>query len=32
LPPLGLFFANQIHLPISKSNTFVWAHREIFQK
>jgi hypothetical protein len=30
LPPLGLFFANQIHFPISKSNTLVWAHREIF--
>jgi hypothetical protein len=23
LPPLGLFFANQIHFPISKSNTLV---------
>jgi hypothetical protein len=26
LPPLGLFFfANQIHFPISKSNSLVWA-------
>jgi hypothetical protein len=25
-------FANQIHFPISKSNTLVWAHREIFQE
>jgi hypothetical protein len=32
LPPLGLFFANQIHFPISKSNTLVWAQREIFQE
>jgi hypothetical protein len=23
-------FANQIHFPISKSNTLVWTHREIF--
>jgi hypothetical protein len=32
LPPLGLFFANQILFPISKSNTLVWANREIFQE
>jgi hypothetical protein len=32
LPPLGLFFANQIHFPISKSNTLVWAHKELFQE
>jgi hypothetical protein len=32
LPPLGLFFANQILFPISKSNTLVWAHRELFQE
>jgi hypothetical protein len=25
LPPLGLFFVNQIHFPISKSNSLVWA-------
>jgi hypothetical protein len=25
-------FANQIHFPISKLNTVVWAHREIFQE
>ena len=25
-------FANQILFPISKSNTFVWANREIFQE
>jgi phosphate/sulfate permease len=24
-------FANQILFPISKSNTLVWANREIFQ-
>jgi hypothetical protein len=30
LPPLG-FFANQIRFPISKSNSLVWAQREIFQ-
>jgi hypothetical protein len=24
-------FANQIHFPISKSNSLVWAQREIFQ-
>jgi hypothetical protein len=32
LPPLGLFFANQIHFPISKSTTLVWAQSEIIQK
>jgi hypothetical protein len=32
LPPLGLFFANQILFPISKSNTLVWENREIFQE
>jgi hypothetical protein len=32
LPPLGLFFANQIHFPIFKSNTLVWAHKELFQE
>jgi hypothetical protein len=32
LPPLGLFFANQIHFPISKSNSLVWVQREIFQE
>jgi hypothetical protein len=31
LPPLG-FFVNQIHFPISKSNTLVRAQREIFQE
>jgi hypothetical protein len=25
-------FANQILFPISKSNTLVWANREIFQE
>jgi hypothetical protein len=30
LLPLGLFFANQIHFPISKSNSLVWAQGEIF--
>jgi hypothetical protein len=25
-------FANQIHYPISKLNTVVWAHREIIQE
>jgi hypothetical protein len=25
-------FANQILFPISKSNTLVWAHRELFQE
>jgi hypothetical protein len=25
-------FANQIHFPISKLNTVVWAHRELFQE
>jgi hypothetical protein len=25
-------FANQIHFPISKSNSLVWAQREIFQE
>jgi hypothetical protein len=25
-------FVNQIHFPISKSNTLVWAQREIFQE
>jgi hypothetical protein len=25
-------FVNQIYFPISKSNTLVWAHREIFQE
>jgi hypothetical protein len=25
-------FANQIPFPISKSNTLVWANREIFQE
>jgi hypothetical protein len=25
-------FANQIHFPISKLNTLVWANREIFQE
>jgi hypothetical protein len=25
-------FANQIHVPISKSNTLVWAQGEIFQE
>jgi hypothetical protein len=32
LPPLGLFFANQIHFPISKSNSLVWAQGEIIQE
>jgi hypothetical protein len=32
LPPLSLFFANQIHFPFSKSNSLVWAQREIFQE
>jgi hypothetical protein len=32
LPRLGLFFSNQILFPISKSNTLVWANREIFQE
>ena len=32
LQPLDLFFANQIHFPISKSNTLVWAQREMFQE
>jgi hypothetical protein len=32
LPSLGLFFANQIIFPISKSNTLVWANREMFQE
>jgi hypothetical protein len=32
LPPLGFVFANQIHFPISKSNTLVWAHKELFQE
>jgi hypothetical protein len=31
-PPLGLFFANQIHFPISKSNSLVWANQEMFQE
>jgi hypothetical protein len=30
LPPLGLFL--QIHFPISKSNSLVWAQREIIQE
>jgi hypothetical protein len=25
-------FANQIHFPISKSNSLFWAQREIFQE
>jgi hypothetical protein len=25
-------FANQIHFPISKSNSLVWAYREIIQE
>jgi hypothetical protein len=25
-------FANQIHFPISKSNSLVWVLREIFQE
>jgi hypothetical protein len=25
-------FANQLLFPISESNTFVWANREIFQE
>jgi hypothetical protein len=32
LPPLGLFFANQIHFPISKLNSLVWALREVIQE
>jgi hypothetical protein len=32
LPPLGLFFANQILFPTSKSNTLVWVQGEIFQE
>jgi hypothetical protein len=32
LPPLGLFFSNQILFSISKSNTIVWANRKIFQE
>jgi hypothetical protein len=32
LPPLGFVFANQIHFPISKSNTLVWAQKELFQE
>jgi hypothetical protein len=32
LPPLDLFFANQILFPISKSNTLVWTNQEIFQE
>jgi hypothetical protein len=32
LRPLDFLFANQILFPISKSNTLVWANREIFQE
>jgi hypothetical protein len=32
LPPLGLFLQNKFIFPMSKSNTLVWAHREIFQE
>jgi hypothetical protein len=31
LPPLGLFLQIKF-FPISKSNTLVWANREIFQE
>jgi hypothetical protein len=32
LPPLGLFLQIKLFFPISKSNTLVWANREISQE
>jgi hypothetical protein len=32
LPPLGLFLQIKFFFPISKSNTLIWAHIELFQE